>query len=453
MKNDLLIYIDPGFLDNVGHYRNLATSIHKEAANRDVDIWHFVRKDISEESAEAYKVEGIFEYRAFLIEDSKYVLPEIIPSYSPLKQLYVNFVEKLALQFPSLDRHLQDIRQQSRQSNVPATDDETILKAFAVTLETILDRLIEKGYTYEKITIYMYTSSPLHFMQFARVLSKEKYARFDIAAHLYLFYLNLDFCLKKPYPAYEKMLKASSRILELYDQRNRINLYADSERTIKLYAPFFWREIHIAPISIFNNTPIAPQHQATDKDLVIGFFGYTHIKQGYHLIKQLYDNLIDRPEHSQVRFIVRHNIHYLTDEMQRLVDDFRGKTTRITHLFGDLPIEEYKHYISSCDIILIPHSKEWYPCQTSGLFVDSLRKGKVVVVPEDTWLADKLRKYGAGKTFESDNITSFTAAVEETIVNFPRYHAETGRNIAEFTKYHTVENLFDLMEIGNTKHV
>ena len=447
VSRELLIYIDPGFLSDVGHYRNFARNIHEVAFNRDVKIWHFVSNEVSDNAVCHYGLKRIFQYKAFLSYDWSYYRKIVERLRSAQRAAYFKILSPAM----SLAKILK-LRPHSVKLLIklmPFVHHSKILEAFHSSMEEILDRVKSECGNRAKVSIFMYTSHPLYFPIFAKLLNSDKYIGLDITAHLSLFYLNPRFCSRKMTPWYVKMLRSVSDMMDKYDPNGRVKIYADSDRTIKLYSPYFERILYLAPIPLFlsaaddKDTP-----SRNDKEIVIGFFGYTHRKQGYDMVKHLYERLLTMSEYSHVRLIIRHNIHFVTDEMKVMIDDFRSHKEQITHLIGDLKHDEYEAYIASCDVILIPHSRNDYPCQTSGLFVDALRKRKVVIVPDDTWLSDNLESYGSGKTFESDNVEGFINAVREVIDNFDQYACATGSNIEAFSGFHTAESLFNTIGVG-----
>ena len=80
-------------------------------------------------------------------------------------------------------------------------------------------------------------------------------------------------------------------------------------------------------------------------------------------------------------------------------------------------------------------------------------KSQTASLPENTWMSDMIEGQGSGETFRSDDLASFTDAVKRVCDNFPSYRSGSGRNTEEFVRFHTVETLFDMMEIGQPVHV
>ena len=75
----------------------------------------------------------------------------------------------------------------------------------------------------------MYTSHPLYFVIFAKLLSEERFRDLNIKAHLGLFYLDQRFCAGESEPEYEGMLKRVSLLLSEYDTGEAVKIYSDSE--------------------------------------------------------------------------------------------------------------------------------------------------------------------------------------------------------------------------------
>ncbi len=448
--NELLVYIDPGFLDNIGHYRNFADNIHEEARKRGVNIWHFVNGDISEDIAEEYGLDRKFQYKAILKENESFQMRGLSRTHKLVNTMAMEIFDRLQIIRGFELKTVFNCKALLKLAENLIDNYKTrVLKSFSVVLEMILDRVSKNNY--DKISIYMYTSHPLYFPVFAKLLNLERYSTLNIQAYLGLFYLDPGFCRNESVPKYERMLRSISGSVEKYDPDQRVNLCADSERIVSCYSPYFRRSIKVFPIplgKIADHSRVSQQLKKNIEKIIIGFLGYAHIKQGYHLVRDLYLRIVNAKGYSHVNFIMRHNTNLGIEDMSEMVDEFKKETERIVHLIGDLPKDKYEEQVSNCDIILMPHSRAEYPCQTSGLFVDSLRKRKVVVVPEDTWMADMIKQYGSGEIFKSGDISSFVNAVKKVCDNFPRYHSNTERNIEAFSMFHTAESLFDAMGIG-----
>ncbi len=441
---ELLIYLDPGFLDDIGHYRNFAVNIRGEAEKRNISIEHFVNCEVSAEAADEFLLKRVFKYKAILLEEYPQASPDksTINSESPrslISRIRTSFAPKPSIDDSALPVDLQKIIKHS-------THNSRVLASFSEKLEAILDDALKANF--QKITVYMYTSHPLYFPVVAALLNLDKFKKMNIKCHLGLFYLNLGFCKNEGdgIESYKAVLHAVSNALTDLDPSRRIQIHADSEKSIKLYEPFFKRGIKLYPIPLTESKKPFIKSKHAGNTITVGYFGYAHPKQGYILAKQLYMNLSRSGDYSNVNFIVRHHTKFSDQSINAAANEFKKETLNITHIPSSVSKAEYDELISACDILLIPHSRDDYPCQTSGSFVDCLSTGKIVIVPADTWMSDILKKYGSGRSFTSGDFLSFKAATEAVLNDFDKYYDMTEREIQNFADFYTADTLFDIID-------
>lgn len=419
-----MIYLDPGFFSDWGHYNSFADAIHREAHNRGIDLWHLTTADVSPESAAKFSLIRFFEHRAMLQQEAGFIDSVKAESGESLAA---------ALKHRWFDRKT-----------------AKVLESFTTKVRDVLRGAQGLPEQYRKISLYMYTAHPLHVAALAEILTHPEFQDLELSVNLGLFYLNLDFCRGERVVDYENLLRWVSGNLEKFDKAGKIKVYADSERTIGRYQSCFNRTISLSPL-ILDVRAVADQPSSADI-ITVGFFGFAHEKQGYPLFKKLYEYLISCPEYVNLHFIVRHNTKFSTSSLKDLVAEFKGQETRITHVPGNfLPKEEYNSLINQCDIIAIPHSIEHYPCQTSGIFTEALLRHKLVIVPENTWMADKLQAFGSGTTFKSDDAEDFKSSFTMMLRAFDDYQSRADRNIAKFRSFNQVSSLFDILGIGDDR--
>src|SRR5439155_22902188 len=62
--------------------------------------------------------------------------------------------------------------------------------------------------------------------------------------------------------------------------------------------------------------------------------------------------------------------------------------------------EEYNQYLLSSDLILLPYQPERYVSRTSGILAEAICAGVPAIVPQGTWLAEQVRRHGAGVIYD-----------------------------------------------------
>jgi SAM-dependent methyltransferase/glycosyltransferase involved in cell wall biosynthesis len=399
-NNNLLIFIDPGYLDGIGHYENYGIQLRREARRQGVTFWHMVNRYVPESKVVEYELTPFFLRPAFL-------------------------------------------------GSVLHQEDELefALKAFAAKLHLTCRKILGEGLRDNRVTMFMYTGHPNYLFSIADVLNDPIFRELDIRFYFNLFYVDNRFALKVGGFEYIQKIRLIGQELEKRDPGRRIILCADSERIANIYSPYFERPFFLIPIPLTKgNSPESDAGGETEiSDITLGFLGYTHAKQGYPFINRLYYDVVESPDFDCVRLCVRHNIFNADPANAENLRDLLGKKERIENYINYLSRSEYYNLMDRCDILLIPHSQIEYPVQTSGMMVDALSRGKIVVVPENTWLSDQLSACGSGVTFSGDSYESFLEAVKKAVGNFEVLKRNRFRNIDGFSKFHCAEALFDIL--------
>lgn len=400
MKN-LFVYLDPGFLSQRGHYRNFAKQIHAYVDNdNDLEIMHFVNKNVDKEDIEKYKLTPIFDHIAYVDDDFE-------------------------------DSYL-----------------KVILTSFKKHLTDIFKKIKLQENKYDQVIFYMYTSHPHYIKIFA--LLNQKFRIKNIEIHLVLFYLNNAFCEGKKDNQYLNLLNDTNQTLANHDLKNQIYLHIDSDRAIEMYQPYFSNKINALPIPLNYRTEIATKNNTISKKnekVSIGYFGYPTNKHGFHLFYDLYTQL---KEIKNFSFIVRANRHLSDKTFDEEIDRMK-KDKNVSFYDEYISDKTYKSLIQNSDIIIIPYLKDAYPVQTSGVLIDAAFANKHIVTTEDTWMGDKVLLLKNGVTFKDENshelIEAVKALVDQLPLTFNHIEMENFKNI------YTVNQMFETFSKTNKKNL
>ncbi len=386
----LFVYIDPGFLSERGHYRNFAKQIHTYIDNNnDLEIMHFVNKNVDKEDVEGYKLKPIFDHIAYI------------------------------------DDNFEDSRL------------KTILTSFKKYLTDIFKNIKLQENKYDQVIFYMYTSHPHYIKIFA--LLNQKFRIKNIEIHLVLFYLNNAFCERKKDDRYLNLLNDTNQTLADHDLKNQIYLHIDSDRAIEMYQPYFSNKINALPIPLNYRTEIATKNNTVSKKnekVSIGYFGYPTNKHGFHLFYDLYTQLKDNKNFS---FIVRANKHLSDKTFDEEIDHMK-KDENVSFYDEYISDKTYKSLIQNSDIIIIPYLKNAYPVQTSGVFIDAAFANKHIVTTEDTWMGDKVLLLNNGVTFKDENSYELIKIIKTLIDQLPLTFNHT--EMENFKNLYTVNQMF-----------
>lgn len=386
----LLVYIDPGFTHDIGHYTQMAASIGAYARKRGIEMLHYVRAGVPADICSQFSLAPLFRYSAYIQAQEKEL--------------------------------------------------SKILEDFEAGLTAVRDRLAAEYQNYN-MRMYMYTCHPAHLPVFAKVFGSVE--AMQLRVYCNLFHIDRDFCNGIHNIYYEHYLQHIKREFDRHNKNGCVHITNESQHSASKYAPWLGNQILVdaQPILEPPARVAVPQAAISDK-VVLAYAGFPHERVGYPMVFRAYESLMKSDLAERVLFKVKHVKKHYTPETLRLYEAFTAKTKNIIHETRFLPGDAYDRFLNECDIILIPYSKKQYPVNTSGVLVDALLRKKVVVVPEDTWMAEQIQRYGAGVTFESDNEKSFIAAIGKAVADFPALVENADRNYDEFIERHSVENLF-----------
>ncbi len=398
MKN-LFVYLDPGFLSQRGHYRNFAKQIHTYVDNdNDLEIMHFVNKNVDKEDIEKYKLNPIFDHIAYI------------------------------------DDQFEDSRL------------KIILTSFKKHLTDIFKKIKLQENKYDQIIFYMYTSHP-HYIKIFALLNQEFRIK-NIEIHLVLFYLNNAFCEGNKDSQYLNLLNNTDQTLADHDLKNKIYLHIDSDRAIEIYQPYFSNKINALPIPLNYRTKMEIKDNKVSRKnekISLGYFGYPTNKHGFHLFYDLYTQIKDNKKFS---FIVRANRHLSDKTFDEEIDQMK-KDKNVSFYDEYISDKTYKSLIQNSDIIIIPYLKDAYPVQTSGVFIDATFANKHIVTTEDTWMGDKILILNNGVTFKDENSHELVKTLKTLVDQLPFTFNHT--EMENFKNLYTVNQMFETFSKTNKK--
>ncbi len=384
MERELFVYLDPGFMSEVGHYRNFANKIQSYATNKSIDVQHYVNINISEKDKRLFNLSPVFKYNAFL--DERVMDSEVII------------------------KHLSDFKNK---------------------VSDIFNNLLALRDKYANITIYMYTCHTSHILILMEMYKKINYKNIDM--HLVLFYLNHDILEQNNSPIALKSLQEINRL----NHSNNIFLHIDSSRAASIYQKYFDKKIQSFPIPLHFKMDINSKLtvKQNKEKITLSFFGYADYKYGFHLFYEVYKYFSNH-----FTYTVRINNKYTNQEFKDNIATLRSDEN-VLLIDEYLEEGEYRELFIKSDIVIIPYLNEYYPVQTSGIFIDSVWMDKLVITTVGTWMSDQVKILKNGFIFKnncSKSLINKIIIAEQKINNF-----KIKKNCKIFKSNFTVEEMFE----------
>ena len=155
-----------------------------------------------------------------------------------------------------------------------------------------------------------------------------------------------------------------------------------------------------------------------------GTFGFTRYDKGLDVMQSALHRL-PYEQRSNMHFVMQWTGDYsLPDGTQIVKDPELQKSPGIEYIGRFSDSEDYYRWLSKIDGIVLPYRKDFYREKMSRVAVDSALLGLPAVYPKGTWLEEEFFcDYGAGVSFDAENVESLAAAILELRRRLPELTA------------------------------
>jgi glycosyltransferase involved in cell wall biosynthesis len=79
---------------------------------------------------------------------------------------------------------------------------------------------------------------------------------------------------------------------------------------------------------------------------------------------------------------------------------------------------EYEELLARSDALLLPYRAAFYYARVSRVAIETICRGIPLVYPAATWLEEACANYGAGVSFQDENLESLKEAIRSTVQNY-----------------------------------
>ena len=158
--------------------------------------------------------------------------------------------------------------------------------------------------------------------------------------------------------------------------------------------------------------------RAENAKILVGFAGGTRAERGVDLLPSLVRQ-VDRNLPGMVNWAFQLNLRQLKANGVTGEDIAALRERENVKLIdGSLSVGDYYRLIKRMDIIILPY-RERYETTGSGVFIEALSLGKVLVIPKRGWMAEcALMCGGEPVTFDSADVANVSAAIQVAVENF-----------------------------------
>jgi glycosyltransferase involved in cell wall biosynthesis len=222
--------------------------------------------------------------------------------------------------------------------------------------------------------------------------------------------------------------------------RDRIRLLADSDALLDEYQ-------QIAPNLTFELAPVPHTHEPEPRSpadaFTVGYVGEARTNKGFHLLPRL----VRRAAETHVRGVEFHVHSFAHDSsaafLKRAIAGLRHPSVRLYP--REMPADEYRRFLASLDLVVLPYTLDNYHTQTSGVFAEAMANGSLIVAPRGSWMSRQLSEYGGGATFCPGDAEDLARVTLRLIAERERHAAQREPRIRRWRAFHNPERLIQMV--------
>ncbi len=233
--------------------------------------------------------------------------------------------------------------------------------------------------------------------------------------------------------------------LEQSPVRDRFRLFTDSSRLAWEYREHTSIPVAILPIPHVESGARGHAEscrQGGSGPIRLTYAGDARVNKGFHLLPYLFERLEPLRRAEEVAGEVQANIRD-DGEWEVKTAVRRLRRAGVDLVDHELSSGDYYALLDRAGMVLLPYTLDYYHAQTSGIFAEAVARGKPVVVPRGSWMAEQLGTYGAGMTFPSEDRLGLFEAVLSGIKSFDRLRDQAAARSRAWAAHHNPQTFVD----------
>lgn len=240
-------------------------------------------------------------------------------------------------------------------------------------------------------------------------------------------------------------------IIEKYKNLN-IMIATDSDDLTLDYQLMTKKKVKTFPIPHIKKSQTHPNQIMSEP--VISYLGEARVEKGFHLLPEAIEQVLTNKKmlSSLPLFYIQEASHKQNDE--ELIQKAQQKLRSLSKIHKNINIiektltgEEYHGFLLNSDILLLPYSQKAYRSRTSGIFAEGMGQGKLMIIPEMTWMYKQILNFrGIAISFEDGNPASLANAIVRSINCFDKRACDILTSSSEkWNSFHNPKKLVDML--------
>lgn len=232
----------------------------------------------------------------------------------------------------------------------------------------------------------------------------------------------------------------STLLLESVFKTGFVKISTDSDLLSKDYTKYFSKEIEIFPIPYVINKKSTYKFNGIHNVLHSVSLGNARFEKGILDIIRAIDILTQSDNTNHLTFTIQMNDPDLKNSSE-LNNFIKNKPSCVKIIDKSLSEKEYFKLLKSSDIVIMPYLSSEYKSRTSGIFVEAVSEGKIIICTKNTWLSNQCKKFGLPAIVVNPNKPEeIVNALKFIYRNFDSLKKRSANATKFFTAYHNAGN-------------
>lgn len=183
-----------------------------------------------------------------------------------------------------------------------------------------------------------------------------------------------------------------------------------------------------------------------NKFLTLSFIGLSAYNKGFHLLPELVKKVRQHFPQQKFQFDIQYSPVPKFDKYYELTASTYSilQNMDVNLISESLDNEAYYGLLSRSDIILQPYQTDssmphYASGDTSGILIEAMARGKIPIVPADTWLSMQVETFNSGKIFSGND--DFFSKTIEAVNEFDKLKSVAEANKEYWSRRHCPEQV------------
>jgi glycosyltransferase involved in cell wall biosynthesis len=216
----------------------------------------------------------------------------------------------------------------------------------------------------------------------------------------------------------------------------RLRLFTDSDNLTEEHSQTLHRRFQTAPIPV-DPALFVPRPARVGNTCTALYLGDARTEKGYAALPSIARTLRGDLSSGHLKMIIQSNFNVPGGEPGiAAARDLLSSLPNVVLLRDAMNEAQYNEHLLSADLILLPYQVDRYISRTSGVLAEAICAGVPAIVPQGTWLADQVRRHGAGVVYQALDPEGPSRAVADALASLPALRGRAEDRRAAYAHFH-----------------